>query len=65
MSQRPTPEEVICQMSIAELQELLSDLSMDASTTSARTLQRLVRELQDFEAAIETIAGPATMKKAA
>ncbi len=63
MSQ-PTPEQVIAKMSLAELQELLEALSMNAALCDARRLKRLVAELQDFEAAIEVIAGPATMKAA-
>ena len=60
-----TPEDVIRQMSIAELRELLSDLSMEASVISAVRFKRLVNELSDFEAAIEGLAGPATMRKVA
>ena len=60
-----TPEEVIRGMAQAELQELLRDLSLDASESNAIRLQTLVKQLDDFEAAIEIVAGPPTLKRAA
>ncbi|MFK8113119.1 MAG: hypothetical protein AB8B91_13005 [Rubripirellula sp.] len=57
-----TPEEVVCQMSILELQELLGDLKMDSCGTAALRLQRLVQELGDFEQAVAILHGPAGMK---
>lgn len=60
-----TPEEVIRAMAPTELQELLRNLALEASLASAYRLQNLVAELDSFEAAIEQIAGPAAMNKAA
>ncbi|MDG2223426.1 MAG: hypothetical protein P8L85_18735 [Rubripirellula sp.] len=66
MNPRPlTPEEVIQEMALAELQELLRALSLDASVTNACRLQNLAAELDSFESAIERIAGPPSMRKAA
>ncbi|MGI9471909.1 MAG: hypothetical protein ACR2NZ_10275 [Rubripirellula sp.] len=61
----PSPEQVIASLSIQELQELLGDLKLDAQPATALRLQRLVRELESFEAAMDVIAGPADMRRAA
>ena len=63
--QRPTPEQVICQMRCDELKELLSDLNMESTAEAAGRFQRLVRELGRLEDAIEALGGPASMKDAA
>ena len=62
---RLTPEEVITEMSYEELQELLQDLSMESSLSAAVRLKRLVRDLGQFEEAIEALGGPPSMTDAA
>lgn len=58
-----TPEQVICQMSVTDLQELLEDLRMESSVATAIHLKRLVRELGNFEEAVDCIQGPAVMRR--
>jgi hypothetical protein len=66
MSERPlTPEEVIGEMSVAEVQELLSDLRLDSSQPAAIQLKQMVRALGDFETAIEAFSQPPATRKAA
>ena len=66
MSEKPlTPEELICQMSKAELMELLEELGMESSATMADGIKRLVRELGTLEGAIEAVGGHPMMRKAA
>ena len=56
-----TPEEVVLQMSLAEVQELLADVRLTSDVMTAQRLQRLVRELGRFELAIDAIGGPAKL----
>lgn len=53
-----TPEQVVLTMTLGEVQELLAELSMSSDVISAQRLKRLVRELGQFELAIEAIGGP-------
>jgi hypothetical protein len=64
---RLTPEEVICQMSVVDLQELLGDLKMDASITTAIKLKRLVQQTGQFEQAMQILISqaPAEIRQAA
>jgi hypothetical protein len=57
-----TPEQVVGSMSGGEIQELLSDLGMQADPGTAQRLRILVIELGNFELAIEAIGGPACMR---
>lgn len=49
----PSPEQVVAQFSIAELQELLTDLRLASTPTHARRFQNLVAELESFDEAIK------------
>ena len=61
----PTPEQVIADMTNAELRELLVDLQIESSPSNAKRLRNLTQLLGDFEAAIEAMIGPAQMRRAA
>jgi len=66
MSELPlTPEQVIAEMSYAEVQELLADLRLESSQAAALRLKRMVRELGQFEAAIEAFSQPPAIRNAA
>ena len=60
-----TPEQLIKEMSITEVQELLEALAMTASDQTARRLQNLVRTTNCLEAAIETLTGNVAGRRAA
>ena len=53
-----TPEQVVLSMTLGEVQELLAEVSMSSDVISAQRLKCLVRELGQFELAIEAIGGP-------
>tara|TARA_Y100000385_G_scaffold15266_1_gene15501 strand:- start:155 stop:502 length:348 start_codon:yes stop_codon:yes gene_type:complete len=53
-----TPEQVVLSMTLGEVQELLAEVSMSSDVITAQRLKRLVRELGQFELAIEAIGGP-------
>lgn len=50
-----TPEELIAQMSTAELQELLEELGFDSTDVQAAGIKDLIARLGSLEAAIETL----------
>ena len=60
-----TPEQLIKEMSVAEVQELLQALAMDASKQSASQLKQLVTSTNCLEAAIEALNRDKTRRKAA
>lgn len=62
---RQTPEEVISAMTCRELQELLSDMRLDSSVSSAFKLKRLVARLGRFEDAVEALSGQIAASNAA
>jgi hypothetical protein len=61
----PTPEQVIAEMTNAQLRELLVDLQIESSPANAKRLRHLTQALGDVEAAIEFMIGPAAMRRAA
>ena len=61
----PTPEQVIADMTNAQLRELLIDLQMESSPSNVKRLRHLTKLLGDFEAAMEVMVGPAVMRRAA
>lgn len=56
-----TPEHVVLNMTLREIQELLSDVRMSSDVITAQRLRRLVRELGQFELAIDAIGEPASL----
>ena len=60
-----TPEELIIQMSPDELQELLGEMGLEATTETADSIQQLVKQLGSFEAAIGALDDSAPLTRAA
>lgn len=60
-----TPEELILNMSIDELQELLDDMGLSASVEMADCIQTLVRETGSLEASILALAEATPVRRAA
>ena len=56
-----TPEQLIAEMSNAQLRELLVDLQIASTPSNAKRLRHLTRLLADFEAAVEVMTGPTKM----
>lgn len=56
-----TPEQVVLSMTLGEVQELLAEVRMNSDFITAQKLKRLVRELGQFELAIEAIGGVACL----
>ncbi|MGV3483100.1 MAG: hypothetical protein ACO1RT_01640 [Planctomycetaceae bacterium] len=52
-----TPEELIAAMTTEELQELLSEMGIEATESEANGIKSLVKQMGTLEAALETIAG--------
>ena len=52
---KQTPEELIAQMSIDELQELLEELGFDTTGEQAAGIKDLIARLGSLEAAIDTL----------
>ena len=53
-----TPEQVVLNMPLGEVQELLCDVGMSSDVITAQRLKRLVCELRSFDLAIHAIGGP-------
>ena len=62
---QPTPEQLIADMSNAQLRELLADLQIASTPSNAKRLRHLTGLLADFEAAVDVMTGPAPMRRAA
>lgn len=60
-----TPEELIVQMSVDELQELLGEMGFDATAEVAEWIQQLVKQLGSLEAAIDVLDEAGTQSRAA
>ena len=56
-----TPEQVVLDMTLGEVQELLFDVRMSSDVITAQRLKLLVRELGSFELPIHAIGGPACL----
>ena len=53
-----TPEQVVLNLTLGELQDLLAEVGLKSDAMTAQRLRHLVRELGNFERAMEAIGGP-------
>ena len=60
-----TPEQLVLQMSVAEVQELLAALAMDHALVTAERLKYLVEATSCLESAIEILNQEAPARRAA
>lgn len=59
-----TPEDLIEQMNIDELQELLADMGLEATRSTAIGVKELVQQLGSLEAAIIAVTDEQVMRRA-
>lgn len=60
-----TPEDLIAQMNLEELQEVLAEMGLEASRSTAAGVQDLVRHLGSLEAALIAVTDDQIMRRAA